>query len=109
MAGNVTTTLSGFRVEDVTFHNARKQSEIINELNYDTNEDNSEIEVPKSLTPEQVIKYFEECISVSSDIQLKRVYSHTIKWIKELEESRAKINSINSKESRKSKEVSDDI
>lgn len=76
----VTTTMKGFRVEDITFRHARMQDEIKNEIDIP---DNKEVEIkpPVSLTPEQVKDFYKTKISLSQDSNEKRVYSQTIKWI----------------------------
>lgn len=94
----VTTTRSGFRVEDVTFRNARRQSEIVNELGLEEEEDDVLVEAPKSLTPEQVIRYYETLIKNTQDLDSKRVYSQTIKWIKELQEAKQKLVKVRERE-----------
>ena len=114
MRSNVTTTKNGFRVEDVTFRNMRKQSEILSEGVSDTSsneEDEDTVEVPNSLTPEQIIAYFEQIISNTEDRQKKKVYSQTIRWIKELEEAKVKLKTYRSKELAKqaSEDLSDSI
>lgn len=77
--------MSVFRKEDITFHGARRQNQILNELPKE-NLERAEPDAPASTTPEQVINYFEECIRVTDDKQKKHIYSVTIKWIKELEQ-----------------------
>ena len=94
----VTTTRSGFRVEDVTFRNARRQSEIVNELGLEEEEDDVLVEAPKSLTPEQVIRYYATLIKNKQDLDSKRVYSQTIKWIKELQEAKQKLVKVRERE-----------
>ena len=110
MKDKITTTKSGFRVEDVTFHNARKQSAILDELEYEDVQD-TEVVAPKSLTPEQVTKYYEDLLSVTSDLDSKRVYSQTIKWIKELQEVKAELSKLRQKELKvmRNEETPDDI
>ena len=108
MRDRVTTTQKGFRVEDVTFRKMRKQSEILNEGVVDTNpEEEEEVEVPNSLTPEQIITYFEQIISNTEDRQKKKVFSQAIRWIRELEEARSKLRTYREKEL--VKKASDDL
>ena len=94
---NTTTTKNGFRVEDITFKSARRQSQIESEI--DTEEiveDN--IKAPVSLTPEQVKSFYTQKIEVARDSNEKRVYSQTIKWIDELLETKKKLFALESKE-----------
>ena len=111
MRDKMTTTRSGFRVEDVTFHKARRQSEIVNELNLDIEDEEITVEAPKSLTPEQVIKYYENLISVTSDLDAKRVYAQTIRWIKEMQELKLTVSRYRELEARRKsvEETPDDI
>lgn len=109
---SITTTKNGFRVEDVTFKNPRMQSEILNEgVREDNEEEVNEVEVPTSLTPEQVISFYESKIRATKDTHEIRLYSQTIKWIKELLEARSKINTIREREllEESHRKVSDDI
>lgn len=107
---NTTTTRNGFRVEDITFKNARRQSEILNEI--ETVEDVAEddVKAPVSLTPEQVIEFYTEKIKVARDSNERRVYARTINWIKELLETKRKLIVLESKEEAKDdSKISDDI
>lgn len=93
---NVTTTYNGFRVEDITFHNARKQSAILDEIpTEEVVED--DIKAPISLTPEQVKEFFKQKISSCKDSNEKRLYSQTIKWIDELLDTKKKLIAMESK------------
>ena len=94
---DVTTTRNGFRVEDITFKNARRQCEIDNET------DNSEevevsIQAPVSLTPEQVKSFYMLKIASAKDSNEKRVYAQTIRWIDELLSTKKKLFALESKE-----------
>lgn len=84
------TSTRGFKVEDVTFKHARRQNEIEKELNYETVAE-TEVEVPVSLTPEQVIDYYQTLINLSDDTKEKVLFSQTIKWIKELQKVKAEL------------------
>lgn len=97
MSNNVTTTIRGFRTEDITFKNARRQCEIENEIE---REETPEVEVkaPVSLTPEQVKEFYKSKISVTSNTGEKCVYAQTIKWIDELLETKKKLFSLEAKE-----------
>lgn len=94
---NMTTTRNGFRVEDITFKNARRQCEIDNEVEK-TEEEEGVVKAPISLTPEQVKEFYLMKIAVSKDSNEKRVYSQTIKWIDELSEVKKKLFALESKE-----------
>ena len=94
---DVTTTRNGFRVEDITFKNARRQCEIDNET------DNSEevevsIQAPVSLTPEQVKSFYMLKIASAKDSNEKRVYAQTIRWIDELLDTKKKLFAFEAKE-----------
>lgn len=111
MKNNVTTTKNGFRVEDITFRNARRQCEIENEIEH-TEEEESEVKAPVSLTPEQVKMFYLTKIAVSKDSNEKRLYSQTIKWIDELLEIKKKMIALEEKqkeieEAEKENEVED--
>ena len=97
MSNNMTTTLKGFRVEDVTFKNARKQSEIDKEIGVEEVE-SSEVKAPISITPEQVKEFYQRKIECATDSNEKRVYSQTIAWIDELAETKKKLFALESKE-----------
>ena len=94
---DVTTTRNGFRVEDITFKNARRQCEIDSELDH-IEESEEEVRVPTHLTPEQVKEFYKTKISLCKDSNEKRVYSQTIKWIDEMLEVRKKLFALESKE-----------
>ena len=97
MRERVTTTKNGFRVEDVTFKNARRQSAIESELNNEEDIMDSDISVPVSLTPEQVKAFYRDKIALVSDSNEKRLYSQTIMWIDELLKANKKINALEEK------------
>ena len=89
-----TVARSGFRVEDVTFRGARQQSAILEEGVNDVEVRTEKVEVPKSLTPEQVKKYLLKTIQYSNNEDEKRVFAQVIKWIDELSEAKKKLISI---------------
>lgn len=95
---NVTTTKNGFKVEDITFRGARKQSEIDKELDQNIDSQEEEVKAPVSLTPEQVKSFYTQKISVAKDSNEKRVYSQTIKWIDELLDTKKKLFALEAKE-----------
>lgn len=94
--GEVATARAGFRVEDVTFHNARRQSEIENEIEQPEEEERV-VKAPVSLTPEQVKSFYKEKIAVARDSNEKRVYSQTIVWVDELFKLRKKVVELEEK------------
>lgn len=94
---NTTTTKNGFKVEDVTFRNARRQCEIENEIEH-TEFEEEEVKAPVSLTPEQVKQFYLDKIQVAKDSNEKRVYAQTIKWIDELLETKKKLFALEAKE-----------
>lgn len=77
------TTKDSIRVEDITFHGARSQREVEREIlaKQGITDIDRPTAVPNSFTPEQLIKFYEEC-SVREKDRVK-VYSHTIKVIRE--------------------------
>ena len=105
MSKNQMTTTNGFRVEDITFKKARRQSAIIEELGLEDEIEETEIKAPVSLTPEQVKEFLRVKIEASSDSNEKRLYSQIIMWVDELLKLKRdyvvlqeKIESFNTKE-----------
>lgn len=94
---NMTTTRNGFRVEDITFKGARKQSAILDEIE-PVEIQEEEVKAPVSLTPEQVKQFYINKIAVARDSNEKRVYAQTISWIDELLETKKKLFALESKE-----------
>ena len=94
---DVTTTRNGFRVEDITFKNARRQCEIDNEVEKSEETEDS-IQAPVSLTPEQVKSFYMLKISSAKDSNEKRVYAQTIRWIDELLDTKKKLFAFEAKE-----------
>lgn len=112
MMNDVTTVArGGFRVEDVTFKGARQQSEILKEGVSDVEVNPEKVEVPKSLTPEQVKKYLLKSIQSSNSEDEKRVFAQIVKWIDELSEAKKKLVSVELEEMKKkdSEQTPDDI
>lgn len=99
-------TRSGFRVEDVTFHGARRQCEIENEIEQ-PEEISKTVKAPVSLTPEQVKSFYKEKIAAARDSNEKRVYSQTIVWVDELFKLRKRVVDLEEKLALK-KEVESD-
>lgn len=87
---NMTTTKAGFRVEDITFKNARQQSAILDEADQIEPEAWG-VEVPVSLTPEQVKSFFEAKIEATKNGREKKLYKQTIKWIDEMLDTKKKL------------------
>ena len=97
MSDNMTTTMKGFRVEDITFKNARRQCEIDNEIEREDIEQ-EEVKAPVSLTPEQVKEFYMLKIASAKDSNEKRVYAQTIRWVDELIETKKKLFALEAKE-----------
>ena len=95
---DVTTTKNGFRTEDVTFRHARQQSEIDKEISHNTEQNEEDIQVPVSLTPEQVVAFYLLKIQCAKDSNEKRVYAQTIRWIDELLDTKKKLFALEAKE-----------
>lgn len=83
MPNNITTT-GNIKVEDITFKHARRQSEIEKEIEDYREENNRVIQVPISMTPEQLLKFYTESLNSTQDHNLKRVYRHTIMCLEDL-------------------------
>ena len=94
---NMTTTQNGFRVEDVTFRNARRQCEIENEKEHEEVEE-QEVQAPVSLTPEQVKKFYSQKIASVTDSNEKKVYAQTIRWIDDMLDTKRKLIALENKE-----------
>lgn len=94
---DVTTTRNGFRVEDITFKNARRQCEIDSEVEKSEETEDS-IQAPVSLTPEQVKSFYMLKIASAKDSNEKRVYAQTIRWIDELLDTKKKLFALEAKE-----------
>lgn len=94
---HVTTTKNGIKVEDITFRHARRQSEILNEIEQEEVIED-DVKAPVSLTPEQVKNFYFAKIASAKDSNEKRVYSQTIKWIDELLETKKKLFALLAKE-----------
>lgn len=94
---DVTTTRNGFRVEDITFKNARRQCEIDNEVEKSEETEDS-IQAPVSLTPEQVKSFYMLKIASAKDSNEKRVYAQTIRWIDEMLDTKKKLFALEAKE-----------
>ena len=108
---SITVRRGGFRVEDVTFRNARQQSEILNEGVIDEEVEKSKVEAPKSLTPEQIKNFFLKKIQNTTDEGEKRVYAKTIHLVDELAETKKELVQYKLKEMKlqNSEDTPDDI
>ena len=95
---DVTTTKNGFRTEDVTFRHARQQSEIDKEISHNIEQNEEDIQVPVSLTPEQVVAFYLLKIQFAKDSNEKRLYSQTISWIEELQKTKKELIALKNKE-----------
>lgn len=107
MKDKMTTARAGFPIYDITYKNARRQSEIENEIEREEPEEVS-VKPPVSLTPEQVIGFYLSKIKATSDSNEKRVYSQTILWIKMLADTRKKLAALEEKVNALDR-VSDDL
>ena len=92
---NVTTTKNGFRVEDLTFKGARRQSEVAKEIEAERRANNPDADtedttVPVSLTPEAVKTFYTSKANATVDMREKRIYLQTLKWIDEMLDLRKK-------------------
>ena len=106
MKMSATTTTRGFRTEDITFRGARKQSAVEDEIRAENPELFVEdiVEVPISLTPEQVINFYKQKIERAVDSNEKRLYSQTIKWINELADVKKQLLILEAKTSKKAED-----
>lgn len=92
---------NGFEIEDITFKKGRKQSEILNEIISNGNIKNSSIELPCSLTPEQIIKYYAKKEVDTSNSKEKNLYHMTVILLKELLDLRRKLIHLRDEKNRK--------
>lgn len=90
---------SGFRVEDITFKKARRQSEIDKELSV-TRLKQDGVEAPVSLTLEQVMSYYKDVANNTEDEQTKKLFNQTVNWLQELQTLRQKLLMYTQKEER---------
>lgn len=94
---SMTTTRNGIRVEDITFRNARRQCEIENEIESDMTTVEGSVQIPVSLTPEQVKSFYEAKREATNNSHEKKVYMQTIKWIDELLVTKKKLIAVEEK------------
>lgn len=93
MSKNMTTT-GNIRVEDITFRGARQQKKVIEEIaerHGDTTDSTGSVTVPMSLTPEAVKTFYAEKIVETRDVNEKKIYTQTIRWIDECIETKKKL------------------
>lgn len=93
---NMTTTKNGFTIEDVTYRHMRMQSQIKDEIEKPEVQE-VHVKAPVSVTPEQVVDFYKVKILLAIDSNEKRVYSQTIRWIKELQEVKKELVSLKEK------------
>lgn len=108
---NMTTAYGGnFPVQDITFKNARRQSEVAREIAEERGDTETPegVPVPVSLTPEQVKKFLTARCEVVSPNE-KRVYQQAVRWIDELLETRKKLILLESKQVKENTDTSNDI
>ena len=107
-----TTTRNGFKVEDITFHKARRQSAIENEIETpDTTEGN--VTVPVSKTPESIKKFLQDKIEATKNVREKEVFEYLIKTIDTLADTRKHLkdtqNELDKLKDEKSKANSEEV
>ncbi len=108
---NMTTVFEGrFKAQDITFKNPRMQSEVARELAEESGQTitQSGIQVPVSLTPEQVINFYQQKISETRGTNECRVYEHTVHLIKDLLETRKKLITLEMKQPNDNEDTSND-
>lgn len=108
---NSTTSVSNMRVEDITFHGGRSQSQIVEDLGLDKEIKHEHyIEPPKSLTLEQIRNYYKLSLEATPSMDEKRLFQRTLQILDEYEENKAKLRKYILKEyeqSRTDETVSD--
>ena len=75
-----------------------QQSEIDKEISHNTEQNEEDIQVPVSLTPEQVVAFYLLKIQFAKDSNEKRLYSQTISWIEELQKTKKELIVLKNKE-----------
>lgn len=98
MRDKVTTTKNGFRVQDITFKGARRQSAIDEELGINTEEtSDGNIPVPVSFTPEQVIGFLDAKSITTQNMNERKLYKQISAWIDELFKLKKKVSQLEEK------------
>ncbi len=72
-----------FRVEDITFKGARRQSEILKEMG-ETPKETAVSGVPVSMTPEQVKQFYLSRAEETDNMRERALYHLTVKWIDDM-------------------------
>lgn len=90
------------RVEDITFHGGRMQSEIIKELGLDKTIPEKDVSAPTSITSEQLKAYCMKVISSTSDQNKRRTYGALVRTIEERDELKASLRRYTLQELRNS-------
>lgn len=92
-------TSSNFRkVEDITYHGGRLQSEVGNETALENVNFDGSIHVPAAVTKEQMVKFYTALsVDKAKSVQERKIYSRTIDIINEREELKKEINSLQEK------------
>ena len=88
---------NGFKVIDITFRNARSQSEILKELGEEELKEKG-VSIPVSRTPEQIINFYRDKIENTQNVLEKDVYRTTIFFIEEFQRIRKELIAKESKE-----------
>ncbi len=84
---DTTSVTAGFRVEDCTFQGIRFQDEIKNEIKDTGISEGNEVQPPASLTPGQLIKFYEECCNSGNySTETIAVYQQTITYLRRYEQ-----------------------
>ena len=98
MRDKVTTTKMGFRVQDITFKDARRQSAIDEELGNNTEEySDGDIPVPVSFTPEQVINFLNAKGDSTQNMNERKLYKQISAWVDELFKLKKKVTQLEQK------------
>lgn len=108
---NMTTAYGGhFPVHDITFKNARRQSEVAREIAEERGDNTTPdgVTVPVSLTPEQVKKFLTAKCEVVEPNE-RRVYQQAIRWIDELLDTRKKLTALEMKQVKDNTDTANDI
>lgn len=98
---NMTTTIGMFKVQDITFKGARNQDDVAKEIEdkFGREEVTREgVQVPVSLTPEQVKNFYYEKIENTQRELEKKLYMQTIMWIDDMLKYKKELVSIKMKQ-----------
>lgn len=108
---NTTTTRNGIRVEDISFKDARKQSEILKEMDTPVQVDSDDTPIPVSMTPEQVNKYLTSKQESTNNQSEKKFLGDLISLLYSLFEDRKKLVALELQEDKRraNAEISDEI